>query len=127
MEHAYYDSTRILLEKKLIDLSQDPRLLSSLGIVYAGLGLDRKAISTGEKAVKLMPVNKEANKGIYLVEDLARIYVILGKYSEALEQLQYLLSIPGMLSTKILELDPIWAPLKNQPEFKKILEKYNHN
>jgi serine/threonine-protein kinase len=127
LQHAYYDSTRMLLEKKLIDLPQDPRLLSSLGIAYAGLGLDKKAISAGEKAVKLMPVNKEAYKGIYLVEDLAHTYVILGKYSEALEQLHYLLSIPGMLSIKILELDPIWAPLKNQPEFKKILEKYEHN
>ncbi len=38
LEHAYYDSTRILLEKKIIDFPEDQRLYSSLGIALAGLG-----------------------------------------------------------------------------------------
>ncbi len=50
-----------------------------------------------------------------------------GKYDKALEQLEYLLSIPGFLSTKILEIDPRWAPLKNHPEFKNMIEKYSVN
>jgi hypothetical protein len=69
----------------------------------------------------MLPVSKEAWRGVYLVEDLAHTYVMVGKYPEALEQIKYLLTIPGFLSTKILDLDPIWAPLKNQPEFKNIL------
>jgi tetratricopeptide (TPR) repeat protein len=93
--------------------------------VYAGLGLDDKAISAGEKAIKLLPVSKEAYRGAFLVEDLAQIYVMVGKYDEAIKQIKYLLSIPGFLSTKILELDPRWAPLKKQPEFKKMIESYS--
>jgi TolB-like protein/Tfp pilus assembly protein PilF len=127
LEHAYYDSTRIFLEKKIIDIPEDPRLYSSLGIAYAGLGLDKKSISASRKAVELLPIKKEAWKGVYFLEDMACAYVMLGKYDKAIDQIKYLLSIPGILSTKILELDPRWAPLKNQPEFKKILEKYNHN
>jgi hypothetical protein len=42
-----------------------------------------------------------------------------------MEQIKYLLSIPGFLSTKILEIDPRWAPLRNQPEFKKLLQSYS--
>ena len=103
-------------------MPDDPRLLSSLGIVYAGLGFDAKAISAGEKAVRLLPISKEAYKGVYQVENLAMIYVMIGKYDEAIAQIKYLLSIPGFLSTKILELDPRWAPLRNQPEFKKKME-----
>jgi tetratricopeptide (TPR) repeat protein len=106
-------------------MPDDPRLFSSLGIVYAGLGLDDKAINEGEKAVKLLPVSKEAYKGVYLVEDLAQIYVMVGKYDDAIKQIKYLLSIPGFLSTKILELDPRWAPLRNLPEFKKMIESYS--
>jgi len=123
-EHAYYDSTRIYLEKKLLDSPDDQRLYSSLGIAYAGLGLNEKAISAGEKAVKLLPVSKEAYKGPFLVEDLALIYVMVGKYDDAIGQIKYLLSIPGFLSTKILEMDPRWAPLRNLPEFKKMMESY---
>ncbi len=127
LEHAYYDSTRILIEKKVIDFPQDQRLYSSLGIAYAGLGLEEKAITSGEKAVRMLPVKEEAWKGVYLVESLAYTYVLLGKYHEAIKQIDYLLSIPGPLSSKILELDPRWAPLKQDPEFERILEKYTVN
>jgi TolB-like protein len=124
LEHAYYDSARIFLESKIINMTNDQRLYGSLGIVYAGLGYNEKAINAGEKATKLLPVSKEAYRGVYPIEDLALIYVMTGKYDKALEQIEYLLSIPGFLSTKILEIDPRWAPLKNQLGFKKIIEKY---
>jgi hypothetical protein len=52
---------------------------------------------------------------------------MLGEYTEALEQIKYLLSIPGFFSIKILEMDPIWAPLKDHPELKNILGKYSIN
>jgi TolB-like protein/Flp pilus assembly protein TadD len=125
LEHTYYDSARIFLEKRRTDFPDDQRLYSSLGIAYAGLGLNEKAISEGEKAVKLLPVSKEAYKGPFLVEDLAMIYVMVGKYDEAIKQIKYLLSNPGFLSTKIFEIDPRWAPLRNLPEFKKMIESYS--
>jgi TolB-like protein/Flp pilus assembly protein TadD len=125
LEHACWDSARFFLESRMVNMPDDPRLYSSLGIAYAGLGLNNKAISAGEKAIKLLPVSKEAYKGPFLVEDLALIYVMVGKYDEAIRQIKYLLSIPGFLSTKILELDPRWAPLRNQPEFKKMMESYS--
>ena len=127
LEYAYYDSARILIEKKIVDLPEDQRLYSSLGIAYAGLGFEEKAIAASEKAVRILPVSKEAWKGVYLIEDLAYIYVILEKYHEALKQIEYLLSIPGPFSSKILIMDPRWAPLKNQPDFEKIIEKYSTN
>jgi len=127
LEHAYYDTTRILIEKKIKDSPEDQRLYSTLGIAYAGLGFDEKAIITSEKAVRMLPVEKEAWKGVYLVEDQAYTYVLLGKYHEAIKQLEYLLSIPGPLSYAILRLDPRWAPLKQYPEFERILKKYAVN
>ena len=125
LKYAYYDSLRIFLETRLKNMSDDQRLFSSLGIAYAGLGLNDKAVNAGEKAVKLLPVSKEAYRGVSLVENLALIYVMIGKYDEAIKQLKYLLSIPGFLSVKILELDPSWAPLRNMPEFKKMIESYS--
>jgi serine/threonine-protein kinase len=124
-EHDYYDSTRIFLEKRRNNFPDDQRFYSSLGIVYAGLGLKEKAIEAGKKGVELMPIIKEAYGGVFRAEDLALIYVMVGKYDEAIKQIKYLLSIPGLLSTKILELDPRWAPLRNRSEFKKMMESYS--
>jgi hypothetical protein len=85
----------------------------------------RDQINKVANAVKLLLVSKDAYKGIFLVEDLSLIYVMVRKYDDAIVQIKYLLSIPGLLSTKILELDPRWAPLRNQPEFKKMMESYS--
>ena len=125
LELACYDSTRIFLEKRRNNFPDDQRLYSSLGIVYAGLGLKEKAIEAGKRGVELMPINKEAYGGVFRVEDLALIYVMVGKYDDAIKQIKYLLLRPGFLTTKILELDPRWAPLRNQPEFKKMMESYS--
>jgi len=125
-ERAYYDSTRLLIEKRLTQHPEDHRLYSMLGIAYAGLGLEAKAIGYGKKAVEMLPVVKEAWKGVYLVEDLAYIYVLLGKYPEAISKLDYLLSIPGPLSVNILKLDPRWTQLRTIPEYKRMIEKYSN-
>ena len=120
-----YDAARIVLETRLADNPDDPRLYSALGKVYAGLGMKEKAIESGKKGLELMPVEKEAYRGIFRVEDLARIYVMTGEYKEAIKQLDYLLSVPGILSVKLLLLDPTWEPLWNLPEFKTLTSKYS--
>lgn len=124
LETTYYDSARIFLENKIKKYPDDPRLHSSLGIACAGLGLDKKAVNEGNRAVMLMPINNDSWKGVILLEDLAMIHVMVGNYSIAIEQLKTLLAYKGRtLSLKILECDPRWASIKIQPEFKKLIEK----
>jgi tetratricopeptide (TPR) repeat protein len=125
LEHVNYDSAMVFLKYRMVNMPDDPRLYSSLGIVYAGLGLKEKAIEAGKRGMELLPINKDALRGVFRVEDLALIYVMVGKYDDAIRQIKYLLTIPGFLSTKILEIDPRWAPLRNQPEFKKMMESYS--
>jgi serine/threonine-protein kinase len=91
LEHACYDSARLFLERRRVNMPDDSRLFSSLGIAYAGLGLKGKAIEAGKRGVELMPINKDAFGGVFRAEDLARIYVMVGKYDEAIRQLKYLL------------------------------------
>ena len=120
-----YDAAHIVLEAKLDENPDDPRLYSALGKVYAGMGMKEQAIDFGKKGVEMMPVEKEAYRGVFRVEDLARIYVMTSEYQEAIKQLDYLLSVPGILSVKLLLLDPTWEPLWNLPEFKKLAGKYS--
>jgi tetratricopeptide (TPR) repeat protein len=118
--YEYFDAARVTLESIIIKNPDDPRLYSAIGIAYAGLGQKEKAIEAGKRAVELMPINKEAYRGVFRVEDLARIYVMVGEYDAALEQIKLLLTIPSRLSVKLLLLDPTWKPLWDLPEFKKI-------
>jgi serine/threonine-protein kinase len=118
----YHDEARSILESKIEEQPEDARFHSSLGIVYAGLGRKEDALREGKRGVELLPVTKEAWGGLYRVEDLARIYVMVGEYDAAIDQLEFLLSVPGQLSIPLLRLDPAWNPLRDHPRFKRLLE-----
>jgi tetratricopeptide (TPR) repeat protein len=125
MAHENFDSARSEIEARIITSPDDPRLYSAKGMACAGLGLKEEAIKAGERAVELMPVDKEAYRGAARAEDLARIYVMVGEYDKALKQINLLLTIPSRLSVKLLLLDPDWKPLWTLPEFKKMIENYS--
>jgi serine/threonine protein kinase/tetratricopeptide (TPR) repeat protein len=122
LEQTYYDSARKILEARVQERPEDARFHSALGILYAGLSLKQEAIREAEKAVELLPISKDAYRGIFRVEDLARVYVMAGEYDAAIDQLEFLLSIPGRLSIPWLHVDPIWAPLRDNTRFQKLLE-----
>ncbi|MHC4556404.1 MAG: protein kinase domain-containing protein [Planctomycetota bacterium] len=119
---TYYDEARSILESKTKEQPEHARFHSALGVAYAGLGRKEDAIREGKRGVELFPVSKDAMRGPYRVEDLARIHVMVGEHDEAIEQLEDLLSIPGPLSIRLLRLDPAWDPLRNHPRFKKLIE-----
>ena len=121
-EQAYYESARSILKTKIQELPEDSRFRSSLGIAYAGLDLKDDAIREGELATDLLPVSKEAWRGTFRIEDLARIYVMVDEFDMAIEKLEFLLSVPSELSIPLLLLDPAWDPLRDHPRFKKLVE-----
>jgi len=47
---------------------------------------------------------------------------MVGEYDLAIDQLEFLLSKPGVLSIPLLRLDPAWEPLREHPDFKKLVE-----
>jgi hypothetical protein len=70
----------------------------------------------------LLPIGREAWRGLYLVNDFANIYVMVGESDAAINQLDFLLFVPGEMSIPLLKLDPAWDPLRNHPRFKKLIE-----
>ena len=118
----YYEQAIDILKSKIAEDPNDARFHSSLGIAYAGLGRKEDALREGKLGEKLLPVTKDAWASIYRVEDLARIYTMVGEYNLAIEQVEYLLSIPGEMSIPLLRLDPVWEPLRDHPRFKKLIE-----
>jgi serine/threonine protein kinase/tetratricopeptide (TPR) repeat protein len=123
MEQEYYDSARQFLEDKIKAQPNDSRFHSALGIAYASLGFNEKSIQEAERAVALLPVSKEAYRGVYREEDLASVYVKVGEYDKAIDKIEYLLSIPANISIPLAKLDPRWAPLREHPRFQDLLER----
>jgi len=122
LKQANYESARSILETKIKERPEDARFHSSLGIAYAGLGRKEDALREGKLGVTLLPVSREAMRGLYRVEDLAKIYVMVGEFDAAIDQLEFLLSVPGEMSIPLLRLNPAWDPLRDHPRFKKLLE-----
>jgi serine/threonine-protein kinase len=94
-----------------------------LGIAYAGLGRKGEAIQEGQKAVELLPAATEAIRGYHRAWDLARIYTMVGEFDAAIDQLQRLLSIPGVLTPAWLRSDPTWDPLRGHARFQKLVRR----
>jgi tetratricopeptide (TPR) repeat protein len=122
LQETHYESARNILEIKIQEQPDDERFHSSLGIAYAGLGRKKHAISEGERGVELLPISKDAWRGQYRLEDLARIYVMVGEFDTAIEKIEHLLFIPGEMSIPLLKLDPAWDPIRDHPRFKKLIE-----
>ena len=124
LARASYDSARAILEKEHDTHPDDHRVHSALGIAYAGLGRKEDAIREGKRGVELYPVSKDALIGPYRVWDLAVIYTMVGEYDAALDEIEYLLSIPSWFSVHDLRLDPDFDPLRDHPRYQPLLEKY---
>ena len=123
------ESASIALEKAIRENLGDPRFHAALGLAYAYLGRKADAVQEGNHAVKMHPVAKDAAFGPCYILNLARIYTVIGEYEEAIDQLEYLLSIPSAeflwqsVSIPLLRLDPQWDPLREHPKLQRLLQR----
>ncbi len=121
--HAHFDSARVLLEARVGKQPGDAGFHSWLGFVYAGLGRKDAAIREGKHAVALLPISKDAFGGPRLVWNLAEIYVLVGEYDSATDQLALLLTVPSGITVPLVQHDPLWAPLRGNPRFEKLVRR----
>jgi non-specific serine/threonine protein kinase len=120
----YADSARIILEAEIKARPGFQWWHQWLGWAYAYLGRRDDAIREARKAVELLPVSKDAYSGCWMVQSLALLYTVVGEHDAAIEQLEYLLTIPSLISVPRLKFQPVWEPLHQHPRFKQLLEKY---
>jgi hypothetical protein len=116
------------LEFFLKEQPENYRLIGDLALTNLGLGDKAAALALVERAMAVMPIEKDALFGPIPVEFLARVAAQLGERDRAISALQKLLSIPysgalawGVpLTPALLRLDPMFDPLRNDPRFQKL-------
>jgi TolB-like protein/Flp pilus assembly protein TadD len=124
---AAFEQARTVAEKLVREAPGDAARHGQLGAVLAGMGLKEDAINEGKKAVELVPESEDAFDGPKATAALAEIYAWVGDNDEALRLIDHLLQVPSFMSVEVLKLDPAWDPLRKDPRFQALIDKYAAN
>jgi serine/threonine-protein kinase len=95
--------------------------LCVLGLIDAALGRKEEALREGQRAVELLPVEKDAIDGPLMIKYFALIAAWAGDKELACEQLAIAARHPRTLNYGELNLLPWWDPLRGDPCFEKIV------
>ena len=117
----------LVSEQLLRNAPEDPRRHAQRGFVLAALDRKQEAIAEGKRAVELLPESEDAFDGPRGITALAQIYACTGEFDEALRLIDHSLETPSGLTIPLLKLDPVWDPLRKDPRFQALIDKYAAN
>ena len=95
-----------------------------LARVLAYLGQKGAALAEAQRATELLPESKDALGGPEIAIGVAEVHAVLDDNGRAIEILDGLLSRPSAVTVQGLKINPIWDPLRNDPRFQPLLNKY---
>ena len=121
---AAFEQARPIAEQSLRESPDDASRHVTLGLILAGLGEKDAAIAQGKRAVELLPESQDAFDGPKTTVALAQIYAWTGETDQALQLLDRSLSTPNGVTVPFLRLDPIWDPLRSDPRFQAMVDRY---
>jgi TolB-like protein/Flp pilus assembly protein TadD len=121
---AAFEHARVVAEQLVRESPQDAARHGMLGQILAGLGQKNAAIKEGKRAVELLPESQDAFDGPEATAALAQIYAWTGERDQAFSLLDHLLMIPNGIPVPILKVDPVWDPLRKDPRFQALIDKY---
>jgi len=124
---AAFEQARPVAERLMREAPNDAARHAQYGAILAGLDQKQEAINEGKRAVELLPESEDAFDGPIITASLAEIYTWVGEPDEAFRLLDHLLTVPNGLTVPTLKLDPTWDPLRKDPRFQALIDKYAAN
>ena len=121
---AAFEDARVVSEKSLRESPDDAARHAQHAVILAGLGQKQDAITEAKRAVELLPESEDAFDGPFITASLAEIYAWTGEPDEAFRLLDHLLQAPNGITVPVLKLDPVWDPLREDPRFHVLIDKY---
>jgi TolB-like protein/Flp pilus assembly protein TadD len=122
---AEFEQARLISEKLLREAPEDSARHAQHGLILATLGQKQEATAEGKRAVELLPESQDAMDGPQATANLAQIYAWTGEFDEAFRLLDHLFAVPSNLTVPMLKLDPAWDPLRQDPRFQALIDKYS--
>ena len=118
---AAFTTARTQQEKTIQAQADYAPAVCMLGLIDAALGQKEEALREGQRAVDLLPLEKDALGGMEIVKYFSVTAAWAGNKDLACRQLVIATSQPSALSYGQLKLLPFWDALHSDPQFEKIV------
>jgi hypothetical protein len=124
-----YEMARALLEDSVSAHPGDARIRVALGLAYAGLRRKSDASREAHAAVDLVSLFHDNPIATGAMGGAVEVFARIGENDAALQLLELLMSIPAgrEVSVPLLRTDPIFAPLRSDPRFDRMIERFSRD
>jgi len=118
---AYADSAIRVLRAEARENPDSATTYLDLAFAQSLRGNRDEALRSFHRSEELLPAERDAYMNALRANLLASIYARLGDYDAAVSTLEKRVGVPGGISRQRARLDPVFAPLRGNPRFERLL------